>query len=181
LKRLRPDLKIVPLRGNVNTRLAKLDEHEFDAIILAAAGLERLELAGRISQQFTPEEMLPAAAQGVIGLECVAGNKAVIDILGQLHHAPTGLTTVAERAIARVFGASCQSPVAAHAQLDDDEITISALVALPDGSEVMRKSLCGAAEDAAQLGEQLARRMLGHGAREILDRADKVLARAGND
>lgn len=181
LKRLRPDLKIVPLRGNVNTRLAKLDAHDFDAIVLAAAGLERLQLAARISQQFTPEEMLPAAAQGVIGVECVAGNTAVVEILQQLHHEPTGLTTSAERSIARIFGASCQSPVAAHAQLEDDEITISALVALPDGSEAMRKSLCGAAKDAAQLGEQLARRMLGHGAREILDRSDRILARASND
>ena len=168
LKLLRPDLSIEPLRGNVNTRLAKLENGDFDAIILAAAGLERLGLQHYISQQFTPEEMLPAAAQGVIGIECLVSNNALRSVLDNLNHAPTAQTTLAERAIAKVLQANCQSPVATHAVIDGASMTVTALVAMPDGSRSIRDVVSGAADDAEKLGEQLANRLLESGAGELL-------------
>ena len=169
LKMMRPDLAIDPLRGNVNTRLRKLEEGQFDAIVLAAAGLERLELDSAISQQFLPNEMLPAAAQGVVGIECLADNAELRSVLQQLSHLPTVQTTLAERAIARHLQASCQSPVATFATLDNTSLNVTALVALPDGSESIRDSVSGDPADAEQLGEQLAMRLLASGARELLD------------
>ncbi len=168
LKLMRPDLSIEPLRGNVNTRLAKLENGDFDAIILAAAGLERLGLQHHISQQFTPEEMLPAAAQGVIGIECLESNNALRSVLDKLNHAPTAQTTLAERAIAKVLQANCQSPVATHAVIDNASMTVTALVAMPDGSRSIRDVVSGAADDAEKLGEQLANRLLASGAGELL-------------
>lgn len=174
LRMLRPDLRIEPLRGNVNTRLAKLDSGEFDAIILAAAGLERLGLADRVSQQFSPDEMLPAAAQGVIGIECVDKNTALIDILMLLSHEPTLKTTIAERAIAKTLQASCQSPVATFASIENGEVTVTGLVALPDGSEYLRDQIAGRAEDAKNLGHALAQKLLSNGAAELLERAEAM-------
>ena len=174
LKMLRPDLVVEPLRGNVNTRLAKLDNGDYDAIVLAAAGLERLELAVRISQQFTPDEMLPAATQGVIGIECVSNNQALIDILQALSHETTVRTTAAERAIAATLNASCQSPVATYATSSAESLNVTALVALPDGSESLRDSISGDSVNAAQLGRELAERLLASGARELLERAEAM-------
>jgi len=171
LKMMRPDLRIEPLRGNVNTRLAKLDNGNYDAIILAAAGLERLEFDDRISQLFVPEEMLPAAAQGVVGIECLEEATELRAVLAQLNHATSVQTTLAERAIARVLEASCQSPVATYAVIDEDVMTITALVAMPDGSESIRDSVSGKAADAEALGEQLAARLLDSGAAELLEAA----------
>ena len=168
LRMLRPDLSIEPLRGNVNTRLAKLDAGDYDAIILAAAGLERLGFDDRISQQFTPEEMLPAAAQGVVGIECLDNATELRNVLTQLNHTASVRTTLAERAIARVLEASCQSPVATYATLDDDTMTVTALVALPDGSEFIRDNVTGPAQEAEALGEQLAGRLLEQGAAAML-------------
>jgi len=171
LKMMRSDLRIEPLRGNVNTRLSKLDNGDYDAIILAAAGLERLEFDDRISQLFVPEEMLPAAAQGVVGIECLEEATELRAVLAQLNHATSVQTTLAERAIARVLEASCQSPVATYAVIDEDVMTITALVAMPDGSESIRDSVCGKAADAEALGEQLAARLLDSGAAELLEAA----------
>jgi hydroxymethylbilane synthase len=171
LKMMRPDLRIEPLRGNVNTRLAKLDNGDYDAIILAAAGLERLEFDDRISQLFVPEEMLPAAAQGVVGIECLEAATELRTVLAQLNHATSVQTTLAERAIARVLEASCQSPVATYAVIDEDVLTVTALVAMPDGSESIRDSVSGKAADAEALGEQLAARLLAKGAAELLEAA----------
>ncbi|MBT8102621.1 MAG: hydroxymethylbilane synthase [Gammaproteobacteria bacterium] len=171
LKMMRPDLRIEPLRGNVNTRLAKLQNGDYDAIILAAAGLERLELQQHISQQFLPSEMLPAAAQGVVGVECLSDNSSLRTVLGQLNHATTVRTTLAERAIAKTLQADCQSPVATYAIVDGTELSMTALVALPDGSESIRDSATGDAEDAEELGVALAARLLERGARELLDAA----------
>jgi len=168
LKLLRPDLLIEPLRGNVNTRLAKFEDGDFDAIILAAAGLERLGLQHHISQQFTPDEMLPAAAQGVVGIECLESNVELRAILSKLNHAATAQTTTAERVIAKVLQANCQSPVATHAVINDASMTVTALVAMPDGSESIRDAVVGAAADAEQLGEELANRLLASGAGELL-------------
>jgi len=168
LKLMRPDLLIEPLRGNVNTRLAKLENGHYDAIILAAAGLERLGLQHFISQLFTPDEMLPAAAQGVIGIECLESNKALRATLDNLNHEPTSQTTAAERAIAKTLQANCQSPVATHAVIVDTTMTVTALVAMPDGSQSIRDAVQGSADDAEQLGEELAKRLLASGAGELL-------------
>ncbi len=168
LRMLRPDLRIEPLRGNVNTRLAKLERGDYDAIVLAAAGLERLGLDAHISQQFSPDEMLPAAAQGVVGIECRESDRPLNALLGGLTHAPTALTTAAERAIARELNASCHSPVAAHAILAGDDITVTALVAMPAGDRAIRRSIRGRAEQAEALGVELARQMRDAGADEIL-------------
>ena len=168
LKMMRPDLRIEPLRGNVNTRLAKLDNGDYDAIILAAAGLERLEFGARISQLFTPDQMLPAAAQGVVGIECLESAIELRAVLGRLNHPSSVLTTLAERAIARVLEASCQSPVATFAVIEGDTMSVTALVAMPDGSASIRDSVSGAASEAEELGEQLARRLLDQGAAEML-------------
>lgn len=165
---MRPDLLVEPLRGNVNTRLSKLDNGDYDAIILAAAGLERLGLDRYISQQFTPDQMLPAAAQGVIGIECLSSATELRSVLAQLNHAPTVQTTAAERAIARTLQASCQSPVATHAVIEGLTMTVTALVAMPDGSESIRDVVQGPADNAEQLGIDLANRLLASGAGEML-------------
>ncbi len=168
LKLMRPDLVVEPLRGNVNTRLSKFENGDYDAIILAAAGLERLGLDNYISHEFSPDEMLPAAAQGVVGIECLESNGALRAILEQLTHAPTALTTAAERAIAKTLDASCQSPVATYAVITGSSMTVTALVALPDGSKSVRDVITGSAEDAERLGEELAKRLIASGAAEIL-------------
>jgi len=168
LKMLRPDLQIEPLRGNVNTRLAKLANGDYDAIVLAAAGLERLGLEENISQQLTPKEMLPAAAQGVIGIECLAANVDLRALLAKLNDQTSSRTTLAERTIARMLQASCQSPVAAHAVAVGSVVTITALVATPDGSRFIRDSVGGQMDDAEQLATQLAQQLIEKGAMEIL-------------
>jgi hydroxymethylbilane synthase len=171
---MRPDLRIEPLRGNVNTRLAKLENGDYDAIILAAAGLERLGLEKHISQAFTPDEMLPAAAQGVLGIECLEDNAALKNVLAALVDPTAMQTTTAERAIANVLQASCQSPVAAYATVDNEELTVTALIAMPDGSEHIRQSLSGKATDAEQIGRQLAEQLVQQGARDMLDKAEAM-------
>jgi hydroxymethylbilane synthase len=168
LRLARPDLNIEPLRGNVNTRLAKLVNGDYDAIILAAAGLERLGLQDSIRQYLTPEEMLPAAAQGVIGIECLSDNVALRALLADLNDQAASRTTLAERTIARILQASCQSPVAAYATSVGSVITITALVAMPDGSRVVRDSVGGSIDDAESLATQLANQLIANGAADIL-------------
>jgi hydroxymethylbilane synthase len=176
LKLMRPDLNVEPLRGNVNTRLSKLDNGDYDAIILAAAGLERLGLQHYISRQFTPDEMLPAAAQGVIGIECLEANAELRAVLDELNHGPTVRTTAAERAIARTLQASCHSPVATYAVIDGPAMTVTALVAMPDGSDSIRDSVEGPVDNAEALGVELANKLLAAGAGELL-----AAVAAGND
>lgn len=168
LRMLRPDLRIEPLRGNVNTRLQKLEDGDYDAIVLASAGLERLGLQHHISHPFEADEMLPAAAQGVLGIECRDDREDLRQLLDTLNDATTVQTTAAERAIARVLQASCQSPVAALAQLDGNTLTLTALVAHPSGTPFIRDSLAGRPADAATIGEQLAQKLLDQGAGDIL-------------
>ena len=168
LKLLRSDLCIEPLRGNVNTRLAKLENGDFDAIVLAAAGLERLGLEEHISQTLTPEQMLPAAAQGVIGIECLASNVELRALLAELNDPAASRTTLAERTIARILQADCQSPVAAYATIVGSVMSITALVAMPDGSRVVRDAVGGQSEDGEQLATRLATKLVASGAKEIL-------------
>ncbi|MDJ0699811.1 MAG: hydroxymethylbilane synthase [Woeseiaceae bacterium] len=174
LRMLRPDIDVKPLRGNVNTRLAKLDSGDFDAIVLAATGLERLGLDHHISQQFSIDEMLPATAQGVLGIECLAARDDIRSLLTAINDDIAAITTTAERAVARKLQASCQSPVASFAESNGDRVDVTALVALPDGSRYIRKSASGEAADAERVGERVAAILLEHGARELLAAAEAM-------
>ncbi len=168
VRMLRPDARIVPLRGNVNTRLQKLEHGRYDAIVLAAAGLERLGLAHYVHQQFEPEEMLPATAQGVLGIECRSDNGPLRDILAALNDDAAARTTSAERRIASALNAGCQSPVAAYAEVRAGELHLTALIAHPDGSPALRESIRGDAGDPEALGTELAARLQQMGATELL-------------
>ncbi len=168
---LRPDVTVNPLRGNVATRLGKLDSGDYQAIVLASAGLQRLGLESRISQEFGPQDMLPAAAQGVIGIECVDARADLRELLAQLEHTDTNMTTMAERAVALTLGANCQSPVAAFATLNDDVLTIDALVASTDGRDIIREQSSGSVGDAAMIGTTVAEQLLERGASNLLGEA----------
>ncbi len=165
---LRPDLRIQPARGNVNTRLAKLDDGQFDAIMLACAGLERLGMESRISAQLDPSQMLPASAQGVIGIECHQERSDLCELLAQTEHAATKQTTLAERAVTERLEATCHSPLASYATISNDLLTLQSLAANADGSAVIRETIAGRADDAVTLGLELGERMLGLGAAKLL-------------
>jgi hydroxymethylbilane synthase len=164
----RPDLRIAPVRGNVNTRLKKLDDGHYDAILLACAGLDRLGMSSRISAQLDPADMLPAAAQGVIGLECRSDRKDLRSLLTPMEHPQTKLTTIAERAVAAELEATCHSPLASFATLEKDTLTLRSLAARPDGSAIISERISGPSLDAASLGLELAKRMLDLGAANLL-------------
>lgn len=168
LKVVRPDIEVIPLRGNVNTRLKKLADGQYDAIILASAGLERLGLESHITSEFDVEIMLPAAAQGVVGVECLESRGDLREILALLEDPISKYTTAAERAVAAALDANCQSPVASYAVIENDTLTIDALVASPDGSKVVRERVSGHMSDAEDLGHQVANRLLDEGAGELL-------------
>jgi hydroxymethylbilane synthase len=166
----RPDLRIEALRGNVDTRLRRLDAGELDAIILACAGLLRLGLESRIAARLDPRLLLPAVSQGIIGVECRTLDLRSRDVLRALNDPATRTAMEAERAFARRLGGSCQSPIAAHARIDADRLTLEGLVAEPDGSRLLRDSVSGSAARAQSLGEELAERVLASGAGELLQR-----------
>jgi hydroxymethylbilane synthase len=168
---LRPDVTVNPLRGNVATRIGKLDNGNYQAIVLASAGLQRLGLESRISEEFRPQQMLPAAAQGVIGIECDDNRGDLCDLLSALEHAETKLTTLAERAVALKLGANCQSPVASYATIADGTLTIDALVASPDGRQLLREQSTGPSSEAESIGTLVAERLLELGAGDILREA----------
>jgi len=165
-----PLLSILPLRGNVNTRLRKLDEGRYDAIILAAAGLKRLGFGNRIARLLDPDESLPAVGQGALALECRADRADVIAALAPLADRDTTLATTAERAFARALSGSCHTPLAAHAMTRHKELWLRGLLATPDGAEVMRgeRSAAVATEtDADALGRALAQEFLARGAARL--------------
>jgi hydroxymethylbilane synthase len=164
----RPDLVLEPLRGNVNTRLAKLDAGEFDAVILAAAGLVRLGFGERIRGRLSPQESLPAIGQGAIGIECRSDDERVNGLIAPLHHAATADRVTAERAVNQRLMGGCQVPVAGHALLEGDAIFLRALVGTPDGKRVLRAERRGPRSSAEALGTALAEELLGQGAGEIL-------------
>ena len=168
LRHLRPDVRVKDLRGNVDTRLRKLDSGEFDAVILASAGLRRLGFADRISAAIETDEMLPAVSQGALGLETRADDSQTVALVSRLDHAPTRSAVLAERALLRSLGGGCQVPIAAHATLDGGRLRLEGLVASLDGAEVIRDSFEGDASDAASVGEALAALMLGRGAGSLL-------------
>ena len=165
----RPDLRIEFLRGNVQTRLAKLDSGAYDGIILAAAGLIRLDLAERIRAFMSVEQSLPAGGQGAVGIECRLADAQIRRWLEPLHHVPTAQQVLAERALNRRLEGGCQVPIASFAVIEDDQLWLRALVAEPDGTEVLRDELRGPAADAEALGAELAERLLAAGAGRILE------------
>ncbi len=164
----RPDLELLPLRGNVNTRLRKLDEGEYDAIILAAAGLIRLEFGGRIRAFIEPEQSLPAIGQGAVGIECRADDERVNALIAPLHHADTASRVLAERAMNNRLEGGCQVPIAGHALLEGDELWLRGLVGSVDGKVIVRGEIRGHRDQAETLGVTLAERLLADGADEIL-------------
>jgi hydroxymethylbilane synthase len=166
----RPDLRIEPLRGNVDTRLRRLDAGEMDAIVLACAGLIRLGLESRITARLDPAISLPAVAQGVIGIECRETDARTLALVSALNHRDTRIAMDAERAFAHRLGGSCQSPIAAHARLEGRRLLLEGLVAEPDGSRLLRDTLSGSIDEPAALGHQLAERILAAGARSLLER-----------
>ena len=168
LKHLRDGLGIKDLRGNVDTRLRKLDAGEYDAVILAAAGLRRLGFAHRISAPISIAEMLPAVGQGALAIETRIDDRAVIDLLKPLDHARTRAACMAERALLRALGGGCQLPIAAHAVVSGDHLRIDGLVAALSGDLVIRDMHEGKAADAAHVGETLAARLLKRGADSLL-------------
>jgi hydroxymethylbilane synthase len=165
-----PALEVRLLRGNVDTRLAKLDRGEYDAIVLAAAGLTRLGLAARITARLDAEEMLPAPGQGALGIECIAARAEVVALLSPLADAATAACVRAERTVSRVLGGSCTLPLAAFAEPAASRLRLRALVASSDGKRVIRSELEGEAADPEALGNQVAQDLRRRGADAILGR-----------
>jgi len=164
----RPDLKIQFLRGNVNTRLAKLDAGEYDAIILAAAGLIRLGFEDRIRSSISAEDSLPAGGQGAVGIECRSADADVHALLAPLHHRETALRVTAERALNKHLNGGCQVPIACYALLEDDQLWLRGLVGQPDGGLLLRAEARAASSDAEALGVRVAEALLAQGADAIL-------------
>jgi hydroxymethylbilane synthase len=156
----RPDLSVVPLRGNVQTRLAKIERGDVAATLLAAAGLARLGLGLAGGVPLPIEEMVPAVAQAAIGIECRAGDRHLRDLLQRLDDAPTARRVAAERSLLATLDGSCRTPIAAHARLVDGEIDLLALVASPDGRQVERTTRRGPAADAVAVGADAGRELL---------------------
>lgn len=164
----RPDLTIVSLRGNVETRLRKMDEEQLDGIVLAAAGLKRLQLADRIAEYLDPELSLPAIGQGALGLECRQGDSRTLNLIAPLHHAETAVAVIAERAFLRRLNGGCQVPLAAHAVVKGDRVDLIGLVAEVDGSRLLKDTLSAPLAEAEAAGRQLAESLLSQGADSIL-------------
>ena len=167
---LRPDLEILPLRGNVDTRLRRWRAGDFDALLLAAAGLARLGLEAAIAERLAPEQFCPAAGQGALALECRADDAATLQLLRRLDHAPTAAAVAAERALLRRLECGCQAPVAAYADFEGDasRLRLTALVASPDGRRVVRRQATAPVADAEALGTAVAEELLEAGAAAIL-------------
>jgi hydroxymethylbilane synthase len=164
LRQLRPDLQVESVRGNLDTRLRKLDEGQYDAILLAAAGLKRLGWGDRIAEILPPEQMCPAVGQGALAIETRAGFEKV----AMLDHADTHTAVVAERGVLAALGGGCQVPIGAYATVAQGRVRVLAIVAAPDGTQIIRAEGEGEAADAAEIGARLAADLLQRGAREIL-------------
>ena len=165
LRQLRPDLQVESIRGNLDTRLRKLDEGQYDAILLAAAGLKRLGWGDRIAEILSPEQMCPAVGQGALAIEARAG----FDGAKMLDHADTRTAVLAERAVLGALGGGCQVPIGAYATVSEDRVHILAIVAAPDGTQVIRAEAEGPAAEASLIGASLAAELLTRGARQILE------------
>jgi len=168
LSALRPDLEVISLRGNVGTRLKKLDDGEYDAIILAAAGLMRLELTERITARIATDTCLPAIGQGAVGIECRSDDPRVNEIINVLNDESTHLRVTAERALNHRLEGGCQVPIGGHAEIDGNKLRLRALVGSPDGSEMVRGEVNGTLAEAEKIGVELADDLLSRGADRIL-------------
>jgi len=166
----RPDLKIKDLRGNVNSRLAKLDNGDYDAIILACAGLLRLDMPDRIKQRISSSWILPAVGQGAVGLEARKDDEETLNLLSVLQHDDTADRVTAERALNKRLEGGCQVPIASYAMLDGDTLHLQALVGEPDGSQIVQGDISGHRSEGEQLGIKLAEDLLSRGAKEILEK-----------
>lgn len=164
----RPDLEVLPLRGNVNTRLRKLDEGQFDAIILAMAGLQRLGFHDRIRNAMTPEQSLPAIGQGALGIETRIDDDFMNALIAPLHDSLTAITVTAERALNRRLAGGCQVPIAGYAMLEGDEVWLRGLVGRPDGTQTLYAEKRGPVADADAIGIAVAEMLLAQGADKIL-------------
>lgn len=168
LRALRSDLELTLLRGNMNTRLKKLDDGEYNAIILAAAGLKRLGFSNRIRQYFSTEESLPAAGQGALGIECREDAHAIRELIAPLNHAITSYAVTAERAVCRRLQGGCQVPIAAYAEVHRNELHLRALVSNSQGTRILRAKLSGDVSHANDIGTRVAEELLQQGAEKIL-------------
>lgn len=168
IKALRPDLVVRDLRGNVNTRLAKLDKGEYDAIILAAAGLIRLGMPERIREFIAPEIMLPANGQGAVGIECRSNDATIKALLAPLECTTTRQRVLAERAMNRALEGGCQVPIGSYAEISDQILHLRGLVGAVDGSEILQSEVSGHVDKAEELGLELAKQLLAQGADKIL-------------
>ncbi|MGD1711957.1 hydroxymethylbilane synthase [Dapis sp. BLCC M172] len=164
-----PHLEFKDVRGNLNTRLAKLDAGEYDAIILAFAGLHRLGMGDRIHQVIPPEVSLHAVGQGALGIECREGDSDILDLLKSLEHTATAHRCYAERAFLRELEGGCQVPIGVNTQIEGEQLTLTGLVASLDGKKLVKDVVTGAASDAEQIGIELAKKLREQGAQEILD------------
>lgn len=169
LLHVRPDLEMVMIRGNVETRIRKLEEERLDAVVLAAAGLKRLGLADRVSEYLDVELSIPAIGQGALGIECRLDDPIVRDTIAFFDHADTSHAVRAERALLRCCQGSCQVPIAAHAVVQGGELRLVAFIASVDGRESLRDEIRGPVERCEALGEELAERLLSRGGRAILE------------
>jgi len=168
IKEVMPKAQMLNLRGNVNSRLQKLDKGDYDAIILATAGLLRLEFDERIKTRITPEQSLPSVGQGAVGIECRVGDERIESLIAPLNHQQTHTRLIAERAMNHRLNGGCQVPIAGFAILENNELYLRGLVGRPDGSEVVRGEIKGSADNAEALGRQLAEQLLDDGADVIL-------------
>lgn len=166
--KLRPDLEVIDLRGNVGTRLSKLDAGQYDAIILASAGLKRLGLTDRIRHTLTPEQSLPAVGQGALGLECRADDQNVLDLILPLMHQESNACVRAERAFNAYLEGGCQVPIAGYATLNGDQLVVEGRVGSVDGQTLLRAEVQGSIDQAEALGVELAKALLDQGAGELL-------------
>lgn len=163
LERLRPDLKVVEVRGNVETRIGKMKERGLEGVVLAAAGLQRLGLDGRVSDYFSPEEMVPAACQGIIGVEARRDDSETLEALRRIDDPASRTAGECERAFLKELGGDCNFPVGAYARVDGAGLTLVGFVAEPDGSSVLRDSITGPPAAAQSLGSELAKRLMESG------------------
>lgn len=169
LRAYRPDLIIKDLRGNVNTRLSKLDDGQYDAIILAAAGLIRLEMHERIKATISSKQSLPAVGQGAVGIECRNDDAELIALLAPLNHKDTEIRVLAERALNAKLQGGCQVPIGSFAEIKGDSLLLRGLVGSPDGSSIIRAQLSASISDPVNLGERVAEQLIAQGATELLD------------
>ncbi len=169
LRRLRADLEIVPMRGNLDTRLRKLERGDSDAVVLAAAGVHRLGLRERITEYFSPDELCPAVSQGALALETRERDEKIKNLVAPLDHAATHFAVRAERATLLELGGGCQVPIAAHAVADDGQLRLVGVVASLDGLRLVRAQAAGSIDDPEALGRRVAQDLLAQDARAILD------------